>query len=121
MPVPHPLSDQLVEVIAGRFRVIGEPMRIKLLDRLREGEASVGDLAEALGAGQQNVSRHLNVLHAAGILSRRKSGTRVLYSIADDSVFALCETVCGSLHETVSGLAALLEPVESRPAATARS
>ena len=94
MSIPSPLPDQLVDVIAERFRVIGEPMRIKLLDRLRGGEASVGDLSEALGAGQQNVSRHLNVLHAAGILSRRKAGTRVLYAISDDSVFALCETVC---------------------------
>lgn len=95
-------------MIAERFRVIGEPMRIKLLDRLRDGEASVGELTEALGAGQQNVSRHLNVLHAAGIVQRRKDGTRVLYSIGDESVFALCETVCGSLHNSVAELAAVL-------------
>ncbi len=109
MSVPHPLPEPLVDVIAERFRVIGEPMRIKLLDRLRDGEASVGELAEALGAGQQNVSRHLGVLHAAGIVGRRKDGTRVLYSIGDESIFALCETVCGSLHDTVAELAALLE------------
>jgi DNA-binding transcriptional ArsR family regulator len=118
MSVPHPLPDPLVEVIAERFRVIGEPMRIKLLDRLRDGEASVGELAEALAAGQQNVSRHLGVLHAAGVVSRRKDGTRVLYSIGDESVFALCETVCGSLHETVAELATLLETAtrsESHP------
>jgi DNA-binding transcriptional ArsR family regulator len=108
MSIPRPLPDPLIDVIAERFRVIGEPMRIKLLDRLREGEASVGELSESLGAGQQNVSRHLGVLHAAGIVSRRKDGTRVLYSIGDESVFALCETVCGSLHETVAELAGLL-------------
>jgi DNA-binding transcriptional ArsR family regulator len=62
--IPHPLPDPLIDVIAERFRVIGEPMRIKLLDRLRGGEASVGELSESLGAGQQNVSRHLGVLHA---------------------------------------------------------
>ena len=115
--MPFPLSDQLVEVIAERFRVIGEPMRIKLLDRLRSGEASVGELSQSLGAGQQNVSRHLNVLHAAGILSRRKDGTRVLYAISDQSVFALCETVCGSLHETVAELAALLDTATGPTAA----
>ena len=119
MRIPSPLSDQLVDVIAERFRVIGEPMRIKLLDRLRGGEASVGELSELLGAGQQNVSRHLNVLHAAGILSRRKDGTRVLYAISDDSVFALCETVCGSLHETIGELAALLDSATA-PSATGR-
>jgi DNA-binding transcriptional ArsR family regulator len=85
-------------------------MRIRLLDRLRHGEASVGELAAALDASQQNISRHLNVLHAAGLVQRRKRGTRVLYAIGDQSVFALCETACGSLHETVSGLAELLEP-----------
>jgi DNA-binding transcriptional ArsR family regulator len=106
----HQLPGPLVDAIAARFRVVGEPMRIRLLDRLRHGEASVGELAAALGAGQQNVSRHLNVLHAAGLLRRRKRGTSVLYSIADESVFALCDTACASLHETAAGLAELLEP-----------
>ena len=59
MALPHPLPDDLVELIARRFRVLGEPMRIRLLDRLREGEATVGELAEALDASQQNVSKHL--------------------------------------------------------------
>ena len=76
-----------------------------LLDRLRDGEVSVGELSQSLGAGQQNVSRHLGVLHAAGIVSRRKDGTRVLYSIGDESVFQLCETVCG--HSSRSSLRAM--------------
>jgi DNA-binding transcriptional ArsR family regulator len=113
--VPHPLPDPLVDLIAERFRVIGEPVRIKLLDRLRDGEASVGQLTEALGATQQNVSRHLAVLHAAGIVARRKEGTRVLYAIADETIFALCETVCGALQQSVAELAQLLDDV-SRPA-----
>jgi DNA-binding transcriptional ArsR family regulator len=108
--IPDVPADALVDAIAARFRVIGEPMRLRLLDRLRHGEASVGELAVALGASQQNISRHLNVLHAAGLVQRRKRGTRVLYAIGDRSVFALCETACGSLYETVAGLAELLEP-----------
>ena len=95
--------------------MIGEPLRIKLLDRLREGEASVGELTEALDATQQNVSRHLAVLHAAGIVARRKEGTRAVYAIADQTVFDLCETVCGSLQQSVAELALLLDPM-SRPA-----
>ena len=86
MALPHPLPDELVELIARRFRVIGEPMRIRLLDRLREGEASVNELTEALGASQQNVSKHLAVLAEAGILGRRKAGTHVYYRIVDESV-----------------------------------
>jgi DNA-binding transcriptional ArsR family regulator len=91
-------------MIARRFRVLGEPMRVKLLDRLREGEASVNELTDALGASQQNVSRHLAVLADAGLLGRRKAGTHVYYAIADEDVFALCEQVCGSLERQVRTL-----------------
>lgn len=108
MPVTHPLPEAVVDLIAERFRVIGEPVRIRILERLREDEASVGELTDALGATQQNVSRHLAVLHAAGIVSRRKQGTRVIYAIADQTVFMLCDAVCGSLQQSVSELAELL-------------
>ena len=104
----HPLPDELVELIARRFRVIGEPMRIRLLDRLRSGELSVAELSAAVAASQQNVSKHLGVLHEAGIVSRRKDGNRVLYAIADEAVFALCEAVCGALAAQVAELAELL-------------
>ena len=109
MTIPHPLPDDLAELVAQRFRVIGEPMRIKLLDQLRDGDRSVGDLVDILGATQQNVSKHLGVLHQAGIVGRRKDGNRVIYAIADDSVFALCETVCGGLARQVAEIAQLLE------------
>jgi len=109
MPLPHPLPAPLVELIAQRFRVIGEPTRISLLDRLRAGEASVQELTDVTRATQQNVSKHLATLHAAGIVSRRKEGTRTLYAIADDTVFELCEHVCGSLQAQVAELAGLLE------------
>ncbi len=108
--LPHPLPDDLVELIARRFRAMGEPMRIRLLDRLRDRETTVGELSEAVGASQQNVSKHLGVLADAGILGRRKDGNRVYYRIVDDGVLRLCEEVCGSvqqqlrtLHELVGG------------------
>jgi len=104
MSLPQPLPDELVELIARRFRVLGEPMRIKLLDRLREGEASVNELAEALDASQQNVSKHLAVLAELGILGRRKVGTHVYYRIADEGVFALCDQVCGSVQQQLLAL-----------------
>jgi DNA-binding transcriptional ArsR family regulator len=97
--LPHPLTDDLVELIARRLRAVGEPMRIRLLDRLRDGEATVGELADALGASQQNVSKHLAVLSDAGILGRRKDGNHVYYGIADRGVLKLCEDVCGSLEQ----------------------
>jgi DNA-binding transcriptional ArsR family regulator len=112
--VPHPLPDPLVDLIAQRFRVLAEPMRIKLLDRLRDGEASVTELQEALGASQQNVSKHLGVLLGAAMVSRRKEGTSVLYAIADPGVFTLCEHVCGGLRRQLSELDAVLGPGVAR-------
>src|SRR6266508_6361060 len=104
MILPHPLPDDLVELIARRFRVLGEPMRIRLLDELRDGEATVGELSEALAASQQNVSKHLAVLGEVGILGRRKEGNHVHYRIVDESVFELCEDVCGSLQQQLRSL-----------------
>jgi len=102
--LPHPLPASLAELIAQRFRVIGEPTRIRLLDQLRAGEASVQDLTDALTTSQQNVSKHLGVLAQAGIVGRRKEGNLALYRIVDESVFAICEQVCGSLQRQVAEL-----------------
>ncbi len=104
----HPLPDQLVELIAQRFRVLGEPMRIKLLDRLRDGGATVGELVDASGASQQNVSRHLRVLLDAGLVGRAQEGNCARYSIADDSVFAICEVVSEGLRDRYAELEAVV-------------
>lgn len=108
MDVPHPIPDPLAELVAQRFRVLGDPTRIRLLDALRDGEATVGDLTDRLGATQQNVSKHLGVLHQAGFVSRTKRGTFCHYAIADDGVFALCEQVCGGVREQVRELDQIL-------------
>jgi len=110
----HPLSDPLVDLIAGRFRVLAEPMRIKILDRLRGGAATVTELQDALGATQQNVSKHLGILHAAGMVARTKDGNHVRYSIADEGVFELCEQVCGGVRRQLDELDAVLQPTRSR-------
>jgi DNA-binding transcriptional ArsR family regulator len=106
---PHPLPDDLVELIARRFRVLAEPMRIRLLDGLRDGGATVAELQEATGSSQQNVSKHLGVLLQAGIVARRKEGNFARYEIADDSVFALCDQVCGGLRRQLEEIEVLLE------------
>jgi DNA-binding transcriptional ArsR family regulator len=106
--LPHPLPDDLAGLIARRFRALGDPMRIKVLDRLRDGEQSVNDLAAALGAAQQNVSKHLAVLADAGILARRRDGNHVYYRIVDDGVLGLCDQVCGSLEQQLQTLALIV-------------
>jgi len=112
MGMPDPLPDPLVDVIAERFRVLGEPMRIRVLDHLRGGDLTVGELAEALGTSQQNVSKHVGVLARAGLVSREKDGNSVRCRIADDSVLRLCELVCDGLQRQVAELQALLDTTE---------
>jgi DNA-binding transcriptional ArsR family regulator len=107
--VPHPLPEPLIEVVAQRFRVLGEPMRIRLLDRLYEGPASVAELQEALGASQQNVSKHLGILHNAGMVSRTKEGNRTVYAIADPMLYELCDLVCGGVRRQLQELDAILQ------------
>ncbi|HET8757162.1 MAG TPA: metalloregulator ArsR/SmtB family transcription factor [Solirubrobacteraceae bacterium] len=109
LPVPHPLPDLLADLIAQRFKVLSEPMRIKLLDRLRDGAATVHELTQALDASQQNVSKHLGVLLQAGMVTRTKQGTSAHYAIADETVFALCEQVCGGLRRQLDELDQVLQ------------
>ena len=93
------LSDAALEMVAARFRVLGEPTRLRLLLALETGPKNVTELVAATSATQANISRHLQTLTEAGLLARRKEGLAVIYSIADPSIFDLCEHVCGSLQK----------------------
>jgi DNA-binding transcriptional ArsR family regulator len=108
MPLSHPLPEEVVDVVARRFRALGEPIRIRLLERLREGEASVTELAALSDTTPQNVSKHLGVLLQNGIVTRRKQGTASYYRIADEVVFSLCEQVCGSIDRELASLGELI-------------
>lgn len=98
-PDRHSLTPDRARIIAERFRVLGEPMRLKLLHALQAGERSVGDLVESTGAGQANVSKHLQLLYHQGFVERRKEGVTTFYRIADPHIFDLCEMVCGGIRE----------------------
>jgi DNA-binding transcriptional ArsR family regulator len=94
-----PMPSGALELIAARFRMLAEPMRLRLLNELREGEKTVTALVEATGAGQANVSKHLSLLTDASMVGRRKEGLNVYYFIADQSLFELCDLVCGRLQK----------------------
>ena len=113
MGVPHPIPEQLAELIADRFRVLAEPVRLRLLDSLRDGEATVGELAGRLGTSQQNVSKHLAVLVGAGLVGRERRGNRVMCHIADMEVFDLCELVCGGMARQIADIQSLLDTPEA--------
>lgn len=100
------LSDEVLELVARRFAVLAEPMRLRLIQALFAGERNVSELVVATKGTQANVSRHLQTLTAAHVLRRRKEGLQVFYEIADPSIFKLCELVCGSLEKSLSKQAA---------------
>jgi DNA-binding transcriptional ArsR family regulator len=92
-----PLTPELLELIAERFKALAEPARLKILNALRDGEKSVSQLMDETGLGQANVSKHLQLLHGLGFVERRKEGLYVHYSLASEDVFRLCDIVCGRL------------------------
>src|SRR5438874_4379759 len=91
------LSPEAVELIAERFRILGEPIRIRILQELEAGEKNVGELVAAVGSSQPNVSKHLRILQESGIVARRQEGNLVYYAIADLNVLDLCDSVCASV------------------------
>jgi DNA-binding transcriptional ArsR family regulator len=105
----HAMPFPAMELVAARFRLLGEPNRLRLLAELQGGERCVNDLAEATGLTQANVSRHLHALAENGLLKRRKAGLQVFYAIADPKIFELCDLVCGSLSKRMKSQSAYFE------------
>ncbi len=102
------LSGEVLERIANRLKAMGNPFRLRILQALHEGELSVSDILAKVGGSQANVSKHLNVLRGADLVSSRREGVSVFYQISDASVFAICETVCDSLlHHASAEVAAI--------------
>ena len=94
------LPKALLKEVAARFRLLGDPVRLELLNLMQQHhELSVGELVEATGYKQANISKHLGLLCDAGMIGRRKEGTYVYYSITDPSLSGLCLLVCGQLAE----------------------
>lgn len=92
------LTDEALEMIASRFKLLSDPTRLKILKTLEDNEMTVTELVEKTNCGQANVSKHLGALLDAGIVTRRKEGLNAFYSIADETIFELCETVCNRLE-----------------------
>lgn len=89
------MTSELFDPVAERFRALGEPARLRILNALRSGEAAVGELVETTGLTQANLSKHLQMLHALGFVNRRKQGLFVYYALADHDIFRLCDIMCG--------------------------
>lgn len=92
------LDLQQLERVAALFRAFAEPTRLAIVQELKAEEMSVSDIVACLTTSQANVSKQLKILHDAGLVTRRKQGTLVLYRIADPMVFELCQIVCDKLN-----------------------
>lgn len=97
----QPLTELMAELIAERLRVLGQPVRVKLVDRLAIRETTVHELVDSLGTTQQNISKHLRVLRSAGIVVRHKEGTRVRYRLADAGIVPILDQTEASLAASV--------------------
>jgi len=98
----RPLSPPAVDLVAARFRTLGVPLRIRILQELQSGEKNVSQIVKAVRSTQPNVSKHLRILQDAGIVGRRQEGNQVYCFIADPTVFDLCDAVCSSLGERLA-------------------
>ena len=92
------LTPEMLVLVAERFKALAEPARLQILNCLRSREMTVTELVEETRFGQANVSKHLQLLHTLGFVSRRKEGLFVHYTLADKSVFQLCDVMCGRLE-----------------------
>ena len=93
------MQDKSLRLIADRFKVLSDPLRLALLHLLKDGERTVSTLVQETGASQANVSKHLQILRRAALVERRKEGLMAWYSILDPSIFEICDLVCGRLSE----------------------
>jgi len=92
------LTPEMIALIAQRFAALAEPARLHIMQALRGGERTVGALVDVTGLGTANVSKHLQLLHGAGFVTRRKEGLHVFYGLAGQDVFQLCDIMCGRLQ-----------------------
>jgi DNA-binding transcriptional ArsR family regulator len=102
------LSDAALGLVARRMQLLSDPLRVRLLLALQDGEASVQQLAETSDIEHRNASRSLNALYRDGLLARRREGKRVLYSLADYTACRLIGQAAESIVAHVEELSDLI-------------
>ncbi len=102
------MTTEMLELVAQRFRLLADPMRLRILHELQDGECSVGELVIRTGASQPNVSKHLASLRSHSMVKRRQEGNMAYFSIAAPYIFALCDTVCNSMRDEMEHKQSLL-------------
>lgn len=91
------INEELLERVADRLRTMGNPLRLRMLHLLEDGELTVTEIVNKVQTTQANVSKHLTMLRAAGLVTSRRNGMNVYYAIADPIVFVICRTMCDAI------------------------
>ncbi|MCG8344341.1 MAG: metalloregulator ArsR/SmtB family transcription factor [Chlorobiales bacterium] len=107
------MPEEMLTAVANRFKLLSEPMRLKILRTLCESERTVQEIVNQINASQANVSKHLALMHDNGIVNRRKEGLKCYYSIADDSIIFACYLISKSVVESLQDRLSWLQKVES--------
>lgn len=102
------LGEAQLQAVSDLFGVLSEPTRLRILQMLQDGPASVSEIMDALDIKQANASKQLGILHQAGVLGREKAGNSAIYSIRMPLVFDLCGLVCNGLREEAEAKLKLL-------------
>lgn len=114
IPKHEQLTPAMLQRVAEQFKTLGEPSRLKLMNLLFDGEASVGELVERSGLSMANVSKQLQQLYQLGWVARRKVGISVVYGLSDERAFALCDLMCARVRDLAAAEAALISPPSAR-------
>lgn len=104
LPTSIELNDEAMELVARRFKLLSDPMRLKILHALHSGEKTVTEIVELTGSTQPNISKHLAALRNGGLVRRRSESNLAYFSIAAPFIFELCDRVCQSIATELDSL-----------------
>lgn len=107
------MPDEMLDAVSNRFKLLSEPMRLKILRTLCEGERTVQEIVKEVSASQANISKHLALMHDNGVVNRRKEGLKCYYRIADDSIVYACFLISKSVVENLQDRLSWIQKVNS--------
>ncbi|AAM71885.1 MAG TPA: ArsR family transcriptional regulator [Chlorobaculum sp.] len=107
------MPDEMLDAVSNRFKLLSEPMRLKILRALCDREHTVQEIVKEVGASQANISKHLALMHDNGVVNRRKEGLKCYYRISDDSIVYACFLISKSVVENLQDRLSWIQKVNT--------
>jgi DNA-binding transcriptional ArsR family regulator len=108
------MHAEMIGAVAQRFQALSDELRLRILVRLRQGEANVTALTRELGVSQASVSKHLAVLRQVGLVDVHRRGVQSVYRVKDASVFDMCRIVCDGVVRQLREQQAVLNVIDHK-------